>query len=53
MDNVLAAATLYPPPLIKKHLAERSDFRRMVFDACVMREGKEQVRRKKTDHNLC
>ncbi len=43
MDNVLAAATLYPPPIIKKSLAERADFRRMVFDACVMREGKEQV----------
>ncbi len=43
MDNVLAAATSYPPPIIKKSLAERADFRRMVFDACVMREGKEQV----------
>ncbi len=46
MDTVLAAATLYPPPIIKKSLAERADFRRMVFDACVMREGKEQVERK-------
>ncbi len=43
MDNVLTAATSYPLPLIKKSLAERADFRRMVFDACVMREGKEQV----------
>ncbi len=29
--------------MIKKSLAERADFRRMVFDACVMKEGKEQV----------